>query len=230
MRNLGRGALPCFRGPPPRRPPTQGALPSGAGGSSPTHGRQQAGPGRVGLRSAGFRGRQATGFEAKGILKDHGSLSRSLVTFCRRRKSLARRRNIYSHPPPNFGIGGSAPYAPRRRARWSRPTCCGFAGACPVSDPPTAERKSPLEKGAVSGADWGFLPQMQHRREKPPGIAFGHASPLFKGGGQFIYTHPPPNFGIGGSAPYDPRRAATRGRPYGKSGTSQHRKFLIPNS
>ena len=23
---------------------------------------------------------------------------------------------------------------------------------------------------------------MQHRREKPPGIAFGHASPLFKGG------------------------------------------------
>ena len=113
MRNLGRGALPCFRGPPPRRPPTQGALPSGAGGSSPTHGRQQAGPGRVGLRSAGFRGRQATGFEAKGILKDHGSLSRSLVTFCRRRKSLALRRNRRRTPrdtPPDAGRHHAAPF------------------------------------------------------------------------------------------------------------------------
>ena len=52
--------------------------------------------------------------------------------------------------------------------------------------PPQSE-KSPLEKGAVSEADWGFLPQMQHRGEKPPGIAFGHASPLFKGG----YLYPP---------------------------------------
>ena len=128
MRNLGRGALPCFRGPPPRRPPTQGALPSGAGGSSPTHGRQQAGPGRVGLRSAGFGGRQATGFEEKGILKDHGSLSRSLVTFCRPRKSLALRRNrgraFRDNHPMRGGtterclgvIGGEAPYI--EKGRW----------------------------------------------------------------------------------------------------------------
>ena len=112
MRNLGRGALPCFRGPPPRRPPTQGALPSGAGGSSPTHGRQQAGPGRVGLRSAGFRGRQATGFEAKGILKDHGSLSRSLVTFCRLRKSLALRRKYLFPPAIQFWYRGLRPLCP----------------------------------------------------------------------------------------------------------------------
>ena len=49
MRNLGRGALPCFRGPPPRRPPTQGALPLGRKVSSPAHGRQQEEESRVGV-------------------------------------------------------------------------------------------------------------------------------------------------------------------------------------
>ena len=89
------GAAPCGRlsYPRPKSLLTQGASPLGADGPSTVHGRQQAGAGRVGLRSAGRRGRQGAGFEGKGILKDHGSLSRSLVTFCRRRKSLALRRN-----------------------------------------------------------------------------------------------------------------------------------------
>ena len=39
-------------------------------------------------------------------------LSASLGTFSAWRKYLALRRNIYTHPPPNFGIGGSAPYGP----------------------------------------------------------------------------------------------------------------------
>ena len=39
-------------------------------------------------------------------------LSASLPTFSARRKQAARWRNIYTHPPPNFGIGGSAPYDP----------------------------------------------------------------------------------------------------------------------
>ena len=90
-------------------PPPRGALSSGAVGPSPAHGRQQAGPGRVGLRSAGFRGRQATGFEAKGILKDHGSLSRSLVTFCRLRKSLALRRKYLFPPAIQFWYRGVHP-------------------------------------------------------------------------------------------------------------------------
>ena len=78
---------------------------------------------------------------------------------------------------------------------------------CRTRPPP--DEKSPLEKGAVSGADWGFLPQMQHRREKPPGIAFGHASPLFKGGKTGGHTGPPL------------RHDRTR---------SDIQKFLIPNS
>ena len=74
--------------------------------SSIAHGRQQAGPGRVGSRSAGSRGRQGTGLEEKEIFKDHGSLNRSLVTFCRRRKSLALRRNCsraFRDTPPDAG-------------------------------------------------------------------------------------------------------------------------------
>ena len=148
MRNLGRGALPCFRGPPPRRPPTQGALPSGAGGSSPTHGRQQTGPGRVGLRSAGFRGRQATGFEAKGILKDHGSLSRSLVTFCRRRKSLALRRNrrrTLRDTPPDAGRHHAAPFGGHRGRSplYRNWVAGGFRKRVKVSGPST--RRLPIK-------------------------------------------------------------------------------------
>ena len=74
--------------------------------SSIAHGRQQAGPGRVGSRSAGSRGRQGAGFEEKEIFKDHGSLNRSLVTFCRLRKSLALRRNCsrtFRDTPPDAG-------------------------------------------------------------------------------------------------------------------------------
>ena len=122
----GEGAGPCNKPgnvpacfPTLRRPPTQGALPSGTGGPSTTHGRQQAGPGRVGSRSAGKRGRQGTGLDGKGIFKDHGSLNRSLVTFCRHRKSLALRRNrsrTLRDTPPDAGRkqrgGGQAP-APR---------------------------------------------------------------------------------------------------------------------
>ena len=61
--------------------------------SSPAYGRQRAGESRVGSRSAESRGRQGTGLDGKGILKDHGSLSASLVSFCACRKKLARRRN-----------------------------------------------------------------------------------------------------------------------------------------
>ena len=108
----------CLR---PESPPPRGAFSSGAGGPSPAHGRQQAGLSRVGLRSAEFRGSQSTGFDGKGILKDHGSLSASLVSFCARRKKLALRRNRsrgFRDRPPDAGryrgppgvIGGKAPY------------------------------------------------------------------------------------------------------------------------
>ena len=132
-----------------------------------------------------------------------------------------------------------------------------------------AKRKSPLEKGAVSGADWGFLPRVRRREKNPPGIAFGHASPLFKGGKtgghagpplRHDRTRPPPDekapLKRGLSAKltggFCPRvqyrrenppaclsampppfsrgvgRAATRGRPYGKSGNVSTPK--IPHS
>ena len=95
--------------------------------SSISYGRQQAGAGRVGSRSAGFRGRQGAGFDGKEIFKDHGSLSRSLVTFCRSRKSLALRRNrrrSFRKRPPDAGrdrgppgvIEGRAPYT--KIGRW----------------------------------------------------------------------------------------------------------------
>ena len=116
-----------------RQLPPRGAFLSGADGSSPAHGRQQAGESRVGLRSAESRGSQASGFEGKEIFKDHGSLNRSLVTFCRRRKSLALRRNrrrSFRDRPPNAerkqrGGGEPPPYMLRVRQGvsryWKRP-------------------------------------------------------------------------------------------------------------
>ena len=111
-------------------------------------------------------------------------------------------------PSPALRVDDIRPYESRRGPS-PRPACYGFTETCPVPEPSPAERKSPLEKGAVSEADWGFLPQMQHRGEKPPGIAFGHASPLFKGGKTGGHTGPPL------------RHDRTR---------SDIQKFLIPNS
>ena len=97
--------------------------------SSIAHGRQQAGESRVGSRSAEARGRQGTGLDGKGILKDHGSLSRSLVTFCRRRKSLALRRNrrrCFHDRPPDAGrvhgtlFGGHRGRSPRPHSAAAR--------------------------------------------------------------------------------------------------------------
>ena len=102
------GNVPAWS-PTPRRPPTRGALPLGADGFSTAHGRQQAGLGRVGSRSAGRRGRQGAGFEEKEIFKDHGSLNRSLVTFCRPRKSLALRRKYLYPPATHFRYRGFHP-------------------------------------------------------------------------------------------------------------------------
>ena len=85
--------------------------------SSIAHGRQQAGESRVGSRSAESRGRQGAEFEGKGILKDHGSLSRSLVTFCRHRKSLALRRNRsrgFRDIPPDAGRDHGTPFGGHR--------------------------------------------------------------------------------------------------------------------
>ena len=86
----------------PRKAPSR----RGLDGPSTAHGRQQAGESRVESRSAEKRGRQAPGFDGKEIFKDHGSLSRSLVTFCRHRKSLALRRNrgrALRNTPPDAG-------------------------------------------------------------------------------------------------------------------------------
>ena len=55
-------------------------------------------------------------------------LSASLGTFSAWRNHLARRRNIDTHPPPNFGIGGFTPYAPHPLR--------GKAGACIVGSAP----------------------------------------------------------------------------------------------
>ena len=159
-----RHGLPRSKSPPPR-----GALSSGAVGPSPAHGRQQAGPGRVGLRSAGFRGRQATGFEAKGILKDHGSLSRSLVTFCRLRKSLALRRKYLFPPAIQFWYRGLRPLCPPA----ARPVVAPYVlrirrGVSGVGPAHRRAKKAPLKRGLSAELTGGFCPRCSTAERNPP--------------------------------------------------------------
>ena len=119
--------------------------------SSISHGRQQAGEGRVGSRSAEKRGGQGTGFDGKGILKDHRSLSASLVSFCARRKKLALRRNRSrtlrkepldagrGHGTPFRGHRGRSPLYLKRAAGGftTRSPPPGWASRCGRSRPPS---------------------------------------------------------------------------------------------
>ena len=159
----------------------------GADGPSPAHGRQRAGLSRVGLRSAEKRDRQGAGFEGKEIFKDHGSLNRSLVTFCRRRKSLALRRNrsrAFRDRPPD------AERKQRGRGK-PCPTCRECAGVCRTPEPYTAGRPrgaAPTENPERSST-LSHAPMTTHARRLPVGGRWPFGSPRAAAGGREPRRH-----------------------------------------
>ena len=93
---------------------------------------------------------------------------------------------------------GGAPYVLRIRR--------GVSGVGPAH---RRAKKAPLKRGLSAELTGGFCPRVRRREKNPPGMTFGHASPLFKGGRTGGHTGPPL------------RHDRTR---------SDIQKFLIPNS
>ena len=105
------------------------------------------------------------------------------MTFCRLRKSLALRRKYLYPPAIQFWYRGLRPLCPPA----ARPVVAPYVlrirrGVSGVGPAHRRAKKAPLKRGLSAELTGGFCPRVQRRGKKPPGIAFGHASPFFKGG------------------------------------------------
>ena len=109
-------------------------------------------------------------------------MNRSLVTFCRPRKSLALRRKYLYPPATHFRHRGLRPLCPPRRRRAPALLIADSPKRVRCRSRPPQSEKSPLEKGAVSGADWGSLPPGAVSRKETPRHSLRPCLPLFKGG------------------------------------------------